>query len=438
MQLTRDAVLEIESRSLAMKAPGHDNVVWSSASGATVTDSAGRQYIDFSSGVLVANTGHCHPKVVDAIKSQAERLLNCYDAPHPLRGPTGARLLEVAGEPFDSVALLTTGAEAIDAAVKAAKAYKGRYEVISFSEAFHGKSISAASLSGMPGTRRTVGPVVPGSIVAMYPTCYRCPLDLEVTSCGRRCYMAAAETLRTNSTGNIAAIIVEPYLGAGGAYVPPKDFWHFIRDLATEHDALVIFDEVQSSFGRTGTWFAFQQLPIVPDILVVAKGIASGMPMSAVISRKEILQALPQGVLGSTYGGNPLACAAALATADVLESERLIERSAQLAKLFTETMQRWPREIEGVGDVRGMGLSLGIDLVVPGTKRPDPERALATVAAAAEEGVIVLPPSGSSSNVVRMAPPFVLSDEQAVEGLARVERALRKTGKRPDPRCGLE
>lgn len=417
-----------EAASLWALAPGHDSIVWESAQGARIRDVEGREFIDFTSGVLVANTGHCHPTVVKAIQEQAARLLNCYDAPHPLRAEVARRLLGYAGGRFDAVALCTTGAECIDSAVKIAKAATKRFEIVSFSEAFHGKSISTSSLSGMPGTRRLVGPTVPGSIVVPFPNGYRRPAEFDVDQWANLCMDMAEEVIRINSIGQVAAIIIEPFLGAGGAHVAPPIFWTRLRRLADKLDALVIMDEVQSAFGRTGNFFAFQGHGFEPDLLCVAKGIASGVPMSAVIGRHDLFDALPAGVLSSTYGGNPLACAACLATLDVIESERLVDRAKHLTTVFHDRFAAWMKEIPGVGDARGMGLSMGIELVDNHlSKAPDADRALRVVAAAARRGLIVLPPSGSLSNVVRLAPPLVLSDEDAREGLDRLEAALRET-----------
>lgn len=422
------AIRALEAKYLPLASPGHEHVVWDTAQGARVRDVDGRELIDFTSGVLVTNTGHAHPHVVAAIQEQVTHLLNCYDAPHPLRGEVARRLVEHAGPPFEAVALLTTGAEAIDTAVKAAKAFTGRFEVISFAESFHGKTIGAMSMSGLPGTRGGLGPAVPGTIVVPYPTQYRCPVFRGERCCDLTCFDVAVEVARVNSVGAIAAVIVEPYLGAGGAYAPPLPFWKRLREFADRNGALLVFDEVQASFGRTGSFFAFQQLGVIPDILVVAKGIASGIPMSAVLSRREVLDALPPGSLASTYGGNPVSCAACLATLDVMESEGLVERAARLGARAIERMGPWVGDIQGVGDVRGMGFSLGIDLVRDATSRaPDPSRAIDVVNAADREGVIVLPPAGVAGNVVRLAPPLVISDPDLELGLDRLERALRST-----------
>jgi 4-aminobutyrate aminotransferase-like enzyme len=405
-------------------APGHDHLIWDSARGARVRSIDGRELIDFTSGVFVTNTGHCHPQVVSAVQQQADRLLNCYDAPHAGREQVAERLVELVGPPFDAVSLQTTGAEAIDVAVKAAKAYTGRYETLSFSWGFHGKTLAALSLSGLPGTRRGVGPVMPGSMVGPYPTCYRCPLKLRYPECGIACFDVAEDVVRDNTTGSLAAVVVEAYLGAGGAYVAPPEFWPRVRAFADAQGAVLILDEIQTGFGRTGTMFAFQQFGIVPDVLVVAKGIASGLPMSAVISRREVLESLAPGILASTYGGNPLSCAACLATLDVLRDEDLPARAAVLGARTLARMRGWIGQIAGVGDVRGIGLAFGVELIKPDGS-PDPDRALGVLYEAEREGVVTLPPAGAFGNVVRLAPPLVIDEADLEAGLDALERALR-------------
>jgi len=411
---------------LEPSAPGHDHVTWESARGARVRTADGRELIDFTSGIFVANTGHCHPRVVAAIQEQAARLLNCYDAPHPHRARVVDRLARLAGPTFDAVALLTGGAEAIEVAVKAAKAYTGRYETLSFSWAFHGKSHATMSLSGLPGNRRGIGPMMPGSIVGMFPTCYRCPLSLTYPQCEVACFDASRQVFESNTTGSLAAIVVEAYLGAGGAYVAPPEFWPRVREFADSQGAVLILDEIQTSFGRSGSMFAFHRFGIVPDVVVVAKGIASGLPMSAVISRREILESLPASAFSSTYSGNPLACAACLATIDVLEDEDLPGRAAVLGRYALERMSQWVGAIQGVGDVRGIGLAFGIEFVNEDGS-PDPDRALDVLYAADREGVLTLPPAGVAGNVLRLGPPLVISEADLDAGLDALERAIRST-----------
>lgn len=405
---------------------GHDHLVWERAQGVWVWDASGRRLLDFTSGVLVTNTGHSHPDVVAAVQAQVATLMNCYDAPHPLKPATAARLVELAGPPFVKAALLTTGAEAIDAAVRVARAFTGKFEVVSFASGFHGRTLGAMSFAGLPSVRGGVGPVLPGTIILPYPTSFRCPVGACESDCSTACLTVGLDVLRANSVGSVAAVVVEPYLGTGGAYVPPAAFWPRLREAATALGALLIFDEVQSSFGRTGSMYAFQNLGVVPDLIVVAKGIASGFPMSAVIGQKGMLDALPPGSLGSTYGGNPVACAACLATVEVLVRDDLPAHAGEMGRVALDVMADWPTRIPGVGEVRGSGLSMGIEMVVPGTREPDGRRALATVMRADEGGLAVLPPAGRDANVVRLAPPLIIEEVDLRNGLSLLERALHR------------
>ena len=332
---------------LAGTAPGHDHLAWESARGAIVRSVDGRELIDFTSGVFVTNTGHCHPRVVEAIQAQAARLLNCYDAPHPLRAQVVERLARLAGPTFDAVSLTTTGAEAIDSSVKAAKAFTGRYETLSFSWAFHGKSLAttvalrparepAWGRAGDAGLdRRAVSHLLPLSAEAQVPR-VRCGL--------LRCLREGVRGEHHGESGGCR----RRGLPRGGWSLSSR------RRSSGRRSASLPMARGQSSssmrsrraLAGAGTMFAFQQFGIVPDVLVVAKGMASGLPMSAVISRREILEALPAGVLSSTYGGNPFSCAACLATLDVLEDEDLPSRAAALGKRALDRMSHW------VGDDR--------------------------------------------------------------------------------------
>jgi 4-aminobutyrate aminotransferase-like enzyme len=430
MNVVREPEAEVirrrEVKVLAPQAPGHDHAVWKEAHGSIVTTVDGRELVDFSSGVLVANIGHSHPHVAAAIAAQAGRLLTSYDAPHPMRAELAERILALAGPPMDAIAFLTTGAEAIDAALRVARAATGRFSILSFSDAFHGKSLSAVSVSGRPAGRKGIGPLMPGTLLSPYPYPYRPPVGLSPDRLTDGCIALADDLIAANLTEEPAAIVVEPYLGSGGGVVPPEDFLPKLRDLADRHGALLIIDEVQSGFGRGGSMFAFQRLGVRPDLVAIAKGIASGVPMSGLMGRRELLDAAPAGSLWSTYGGNALSCAASLATLDVLTTPGLIERVRPLGDRMADEIRSWG--IVGVGDVRNFGLSFGIELVSDErAKTPDPTRALATLIAADRHGVITLPPSGAAGNALRLAPPLVITDSEVERGLTALRNALEET-----------
>ena len=407
-------------------------LVWNRAIGSEIFDIDGRRYVDFTSGVLVTNVGHSHPRVVAAIQRQAETLMNCYLSPHPLRAEYASRLTALTPEPLKSVLLLTTGAEAIEAAVKLSRRATGKTEIVGFHGAFHGRTYMAMTVGGLSAVKRGFGPLVGGVLHAPYPYPYRCEVGSvsDGHDCSAHCLNALEAILAAESASDVAAIVLEPYLGAGGSIVATASFARGLRELCDRLGALLILDEVQSGFGRTGTMFAYEQLGIVPDILVLGKGIASGVPMSAVIARSDLARSLPRGSLSSTYGGNPLACAAALATLDVMAEERLPERAARLGERLINRLRSLALELPLIGDVRGMGLAIGIELVRDRvTKEPAAEQARQVVARALEAGLVLIPPIGLHGNVIRIAPPLSIPEPVLEEGTTILIDALRKVDK---------
>ncbi|MCC6313284.1 MAG: aspartate aminotransferase family protein [Thermomicrobiales bacterium] len=404
---------------------GHDAIVWDRGLGSLVWDVDGREYIDFTSGVLVTNIGHAHPEVASAVAREAARLTNCYDFSHPTRSELAERVVNAAGSPFDQVAFFTTGAEAIDAALKITRAATGRFEFISFQHAFHGRTMGAAGIGGLKTTRLHAGPMLPGVHSVPFAYCYRCPIGHTYPSCNIACANLLDAIAETHATGSIAAVVIEAYLGSGGGVVAPLEFYARVRDFCDRTGALLVLDEVQSGFGRTGAWFAFQRLGITPDLIVTAKGIANGLPLSAVIGTRAMLESVPPGGLGSTFGGNPVSCAAALATMNVLERDRLPERAAVVGERMLATLRGWQDEFPHVGDIRGIGMSFGIEMVEnQATRQPAPERALGVVYGSAAAGLLTLPPSGNLGNVVRLAPALNIPENLLDEGLARLRSVL--------------
>ncbi|MHB8613304.1 MAG: aspartate aminotransferase family protein [Candidatus Dormibacteraceae bacterium] len=425
------AVLSLEEEFLVPAMTIETGLVWQRASGSEVFDVDGRRYVDFSSGVLVTNVGHSHPRVVAAIQRQAETLVNCYLSPHPLRAEVASSLAALTPEPLKSVLLLTTGAEAVEAAIKLSRRATGKSEIVGFHGAFHGRTYMAMTVGGLSGVKRGFGPLVGGVLHAPYPYPYRCELHSQEPGhdCAQHCLEALEAMLAAEATGDVAAIVMEPYLGAGGSIVASSSFATGLRKLCDRIGALLILDEVQSGFGRTGTMFAYEQLGIVPDVLVLGKGIASGMPMSAVIARTDIAKSLPRGSLSSTYGGNPLACAAALATLEVIADEGLPQRAARLGQGLMDRLRSVAAELPLIGDVRGMGLAIGIELVRdPHSKQPAPEEARRVVARALEDGLVLIPPIGLLGNVIRIAPPLSIPEDELEEGVAILVEAIRKVG----------
>lgn len=419
-------ILDLQAQYLSPSISTPMPLVWQRAEDCHVYDVDGNRYIDFTSGVLVANVGHCHPKVVKAIQDQAGLLLNCYDSAHPLRSAFVERLAGLMPEDLKRVLLLSSGSEGIDAALKIARVSTGRHEIIGFDGAFHGRTYGAMSAGGLAGARHGFGPFLPGILRAPFPDYYRMQPGDRPESVDDRCLAALETLLLTQSSGNVAALITETYQGGGGSFVPSLRFMHGLRDFCDRHDILLILDEVQASFGRTGKLFAFEHFGIVPDIVVVGKGIASGLPVAAVIARTPIMSGLKPGSLSSTFGGNPLACAAGLASIDVIVDDDLSGNAARVGKHMSDRLRAMMDRHRLVGDIRGMGLSLALEFVTDKeTRVPEPEVARRFVERLLQSGLCVMAPIGRHGNVLRIAPPLTISTELADEGLDIIEATLQ-------------
>jgi 4-aminobutyrate aminotransferase len=399
-------------------------VIWDHASGAEIWDVDGKHYIDWTSGVLVANVGHAHPVLAEALAGQAARLLNTFDFPTPERLRLAEKIVRAAPPHLDKVIFLTTGSEAMDAAMRLAKRFTGKYEIVSFWGGFHGRTFGPMSLSGIPKIRRSYGPLVPGTILAPYPYCYRCPLAMTHPECDLFCLSFLDQTVAVQSSGSLAAVIVEPYQGTAGFVFPPPGWLKKLEAWAKSRGLLFILDEVQSSFGRTGTMWALEHESLAPDILVLGKGIGSGAPIAALLTRAEVFACLERGEMSSTLGGNPLSCAGSLAVLEIIEKEGLLEKAvrngAYLKGKLLNLMSKHPM----VGDVRGMGLVYGIEFVLDRkTKEPAADLAKAIVLQCVERG-LMCGKLGLHGNVMRVAPPLVITPEQIDNSVAILDGVL--------------
>jgi 4-aminobutyrate aminotransferase len=383
--------------------------------GAVVEDVDGNRFLDFTAGIAVVATGHCHPRVVEAIRRQAGELLHMSGTDFYLEG-----LVRLAGKlgslaPGDTpkrVYFGNSGTEAIEAALKLARYRTGRDKFVAFLGAFHGRTMGSLSLTASkPVQRRGFGPLIPGVYHIPYAYCYRCPYGLRPESCEVECAtVLERELFRTIlPASEVAAIVVEPVQGEGG-YVPaPPKFLRELRRIADAHGIALVFDEVQSGMGRTGKMWACDHAGVAPDVLAVAKGIASGMPLGATIASAEFMSWGP-GAHASTFGGNPVSVAAALTTIELLE-ESLVENAARIGAHLMERLREWPRRYPVVGDVRGLGLMIGIELVRdPETKEKATDLRDRVVQESFRRGLLVL---GCGDNVVRLMPPLVINQAQA-------------------------
>jgi len=400
-----------------------------SASGATLTDVDGNSYIDFATGISVMNVGHSHPRVVEAIVGQAARLVH---SGAPVMMPEGyvrlaRRLCEITPGAFPKKALLlNSGAEAIENAVKVVRQATGRSAVISFHNSFHGRTLMSMTLTGKVSPyRQNFGPWAPEVYQVPYPYEYRRPAGMAAESLGGSCVEAIRQLFKTTVPADrVAGILVEPVQGEGGFVVPPPDFLTGLRKLCTEYQIPLIADEVQSGFGRTGKMFAIEHFGVEPDLIVVAKTLGGGLPLGAVIGRSELMDATNPGGLGGTFGGNPVACAAALAVIDVLIDEKLPERGTRLGDRALARMRGWQDRHPQIGDVRGLGAMVAMELVTDRATR-EPAGALTNdVLRYCHAHGLVLFKAGLYDNVIRLLFPLVVSEQELDRGLDILEEAL--------------
>jgi len=404
--------------------------------GAYVWDVTGRRYLDFTSGIGVTNTGHCHPKVVEAIREQAGLILHCQqNIGYHEAGLRAVKALRIVCPPrLDTFFFANSGAEAVEAAVKLARQATKRTNIVAFQHGFHGRTVGTMSLtSSKVKYRAGYQPLMPGVFFAPYAYCYRCPkaeadpnrygFDRECSWCIEQLDLLFKTQTAPEET---AAIIIEPVLGEGGYVVPPVRFMRALRDICDEYGILLIIDEIQSGFGRTGRFFAFEHFGIEPDILVMSKGLASGLPLSAIAAAHDLWASAPIGSHGGTYGGNAVACAAAAATIQVLQEEKLVENAAQLGSILLSNLRRMQSRYPAIGDVRGLGLMVGVEFVVPRERTPDSSRAKAVQNACRDAGLLLLT-CGVDDNIIRWIPPLVISEKELQEALDIFENALNQT-----------
>jgi 4-aminobutyrate aminotransferase/(S)-3-amino-2-methylpropionate transaminase len=397
-------------------------VVVDHAQGSELWDADGRRYIDFVGGIGVMNVGHNHPRVMEAVRSQLERVTHTsfqvvmYEPYLRL----AQRLSELApGDGPNKAIFFSTGAEAVENAVKIARAHTGRPAVISFRGGFHGRTLLALSLTGsVQPYKQNFGPYAAEVYQAPYPYEYR-------GWSSERALASLEELLESDvSPERVAAVIIEPVLGEGGFVPSPRAFLQGLRALTEKHGILLIADEIQSGFGRTGRFFAIEHSGVKPDLITVAKSLAAGFPLSGVVGRADVMDAPTPGGLGGTYGGNPIACAAGLAVLDVMRDERLPERAARIGSVVEERMRSWQAEHDIVGDVRVMGAMAGMELVRDRkTKEPADTETARLLALARDRGLILLR-SGVHHNVIRTLMPLTIPDEQLDEGLDMLGSAL--------------
>jgi len=425
-------LLERDARYLAPTPARCFEIVADRAKGSYIWDVKGDRYLDFTTGIGVNNVGHCHPRVVEAARAQIEKLIHCACVTHhELVIDLAEKLAQITPGRLDSVFFNNSGGEAVDAAIKMARFVTGRPNVIAFTGAFHGRTLLATALTTAKSHYREGYEPLPSGIYNVpYPYCYRCPVNQTAGLCGLECFGLLDRLFESQVKPNsVAAVIMEPVAGEGGYVVPAtgyskeNGFMSRLRALCDQHGILLIFDEVQSGFGRTGRWFACQHWDVEPDVMIMAKGIASGFPMAAIISRKELMDKWTVGRHGSTYGGNPVACAAALASISVIEEENLLARADAVGKRLVSALSEIGKRYSFIGDVRGLGLMIGLE-IVDADRQPDGKMAARLIDACFDRRLLVLD-CGKKDHVLRLIPPLNVSDQEVDQALSIIEEALR-------------
>jgi len=407
-------------------------------------DADGNEYLDFVSGIAATAVGHCHPKVIEAANSQMKSLIHAcagvvyYEANVAL----AEKLKKITPEGLDVTFFTQSGSESIETAIKLAKYTTKKKSLIAYQGSFHGRTLGALSVTfSSPKYRNGYEPLVPGVFLAPYAYCYRCEkakekfkptpkgkLFPEPQGCALECIKDTETVINNIPNGDIAAIIVEPIQGEGGYIVPPKEFIEGIRKLCDELGIYLIFDEVQSGFGRTGKMFAAENFNVSPDIMAMAKAIASGLPLGATIAKAEIMNKWTPGAHGSTMSGNPVTCSAASATIDVIEKEKLLDNAKKMGQYLRGELEELSEKYDIIGDVRGIGLMIGVEFVVPDTKAPNGE-AVKKIREYCLKEKLILIGCGSDGHVIRLVPALTVTKEQIDKALSTIKGALESVTK---------
>lgn len=423
---------ELQKRRENTIPPGHSsgNAFYvASAKGAIITDVEGKDYIDFAGGIAVMNVGHSHPKVVAAIKAQAEKFTHTCFMVAPYAPPVvlGEKLCKLVPGRFPkSVLFVNSGAEAVENAVKIARYASKKTGIIAFENGYHGRTLLTMTLtSKVKPYKFGFGPFAPEVYRMPFAYCYRCLFGMSYPSCGIHC----ADHLKSFFISHVApemvaAVIAEPVQGEGGFIAPPPEYFKKLVAICKENNILFISDEIQTGMGRTGKMFAMEHYGVEPDFTVVAKSLAAGMPLSGVVGRKDLMDAIHPFGIGGTYGANPVACSAGLAVLEIFEEENLLARGEALGRKVRARLDGFKKKHEIIGDVRGLGPMLGMELVKDRERKdPAPDQAKELAKFCLDRGLLILV-CGNLSNVVRLLMPLVITDDQLERGLAIMEEGL--------------
>jgi 4-aminobutyrate aminotransferase-like enzyme len=402
---------------------GQPPIVWHRAEGFQVYDAWGNQWVDWSSGVLIANAGHGRQEIVDAITAQASaHLLTNYCFPSEIRARLVEKLVAILPQPLKKVFLLTTGSEAVETAIKLCRTHgvksggRSKNVIVSFDRSFHGRTLGAQQAGGIPALKEWIVNLDAGFIQVPFPDGYRTP----DTSFG-----LFERSLRENSIEpqNVAGVMLETYQGGSASFAPPA-YMRDLRSWCNGHKALLVCDEVQAGFGRTGTLWGFEHYGIVPDLALFGKGISSSLPLAAVAGRPDVMDLQPAGSMTSTHTGNPVCCAAALASIDLVLRENLAENSRRVGSVLHQKLCALASRIRQIGHVDGKGLVAGLACIIPGTKEPDGSLAWDVVRRSVEKGVLMFSPVGHGGATIKICPPLTITEAAILDSVAALEEAF--------------
>jgi len=401
-------------------------VVAVSAVGAKLTGEDGTVYTDLFAGISVVNSGHGNPEVIAAAKAQMDKLIHCcsYAYHVPAVADLAEKLAQITPGKLQKTFFGNGGAEAIEGAMRLAKQYTKKQEFISLQGSFHGRSLATLAITGNCGRKRGGGPYLTGCSYHPAAYCYRCPHKMTYPACDLYCAKDLERTIQFTTSDNVAAFIAEPVMGEGGVVAPPLDYFKEIKKVLDAHGILLFVDEVQSGFGRTGKMFAIEHFGVEPDIMCMAKGIADGFPLSAFIAKPEIADAFRPGDHLSTFGGNPVSCAASLANIAYMEREKLADQSLAKGEILRGELRELAKKHPLIGDVRGLGLMVGVELVKDKAKTPATDEAGKVKAKLREKGFLV-GVGGTWGNVLRIQPPLVISQADLSAAVKALDESLK-------------
>jgi len=401
-------------------------VVIESAQGCIVRDVSGKQYLDCFAGISVVNAGHCNPRIIAAAKAQMDKLVHCgsYIYYCPATADLAEKMAQIMSWPaLRKTFFANSGAEAIEGALRLARLFSGKHEVISLQASFHGRTWGTLSITGNQARKRRGGPYAPGVAFAPAPYLYRSAWPNDAKRCVDFWSKSMDEIIRFSTSGDVAAFIAEPVMGEGGIIVPPPDYFCEIKKVLDKYGILFLCDEVQSGFGRTGKMFAIEHYGVEPDVLVAAKGIADGFPLASFTTRDEIAAAFKPGDHLSTFGGNPVSCAASIANIEYMQEEHLCEKALEKGNYLMDRLKALQKQLPLIGEVRGLGLMVGIELVQDDQLTPAAAEAEGVRECCLARGVLV-GVGGIYGNVVRVQPPLVISRDQIDEAVEVIAYAI--------------